>query len=177
MVYQWSTVSTRSRFSGSADPSHRAISHPRRRTLVQAAAPDDAFCSRGKHARLDLRRSCLRCSGPQAYRAQQHQLPGRPEVRRGGEEDRKKKLVIAAVSTEVRLLFPALEATAEGYEVYAVVDASGGTSKIAHDAAMQPMIQAGVIAVTWQQMMLEYQRDWTSVQRIRTVGQLSPIKA
>ncbi|MGE5522645.1 MAG: hydrolase [Rhodospirillaceae bacterium] len=72
----------------------------------------------------------------------------------------RKKLVIAALWTEVCLLFPALQAIADGYEVYAVVDASGGTSTIAHDAAMQRMIQAGVIPVTWQQVMLEYQRDW-----------------
>lgn len=72
----------------------------------------------------------------------------------------RKKLVIAALWTEVCLLFPALQAIAEGYEVYAVVDASGGTSQVAHDSAVQRMVQAGVIPVTWQQVMLEYQRDW-----------------
>jgi nicotinamidase-related amidase len=72
----------------------------------------------------------------------------------------RKKLVIAALWTEVCLLFPALQAIAESYEVYAVVDASGGTSQVAHDTAVQRMVQAGVIPVTWQQVMLEYQRDW-----------------
>jgi len=72
----------------------------------------------------------------------------------------RKKLVIAALWTEVCLLFPALQALAEGYEVYAVVDASGGTSQVAHDAAVHRMVQAGVVPVTWQQVMLEYQRDW-----------------
>lgn len=72
----------------------------------------------------------------------------------------RKKLVIAALWTEVCLLFPALQAIAEGYEVYAVVDASGGTSQVAHDTAVQRMVQAGVIPVTWQQVVLEYQRDW-----------------
>jgi nicotinamidase-related amidase len=47
-----------------------------------------------------------------------------------------------------------------GYEIYMVADASGGTSKEAHDYAMQRMIQAGVVPVTWQQVMLEWQRDW-----------------
>jgi nicotinamidase-related amidase len=46
------------------------------------------------------------------------------------------------------------------YEIYMVADASGGTSKEAHDYAMQRMIQAGVIPVTWQQVLLEWQRDW-----------------
>jgi nicotinamidase-related amidase len=47
-----------------------------------------------------------------------------------------------------------------GYEIYMVEDASGGTSKDGHDYAMQRMIQAGVVPVTWQQVMLEWQRDW-----------------
>lgn len=72
----------------------------------------------------------------------------------------RKKLVIAALWTEVCLAFPALEAMGEGYEVYAVADASGGTSAMAHDMAMQRMIQAGTIPVTWQQVLLEFQRDW-----------------
>ena len=36
-----------------------------------------------------------------------------------------------------------------GYEIYMVADASGGTSKEAHDYSMQRMIQAGVAPVTW----------------------------
>ena len=47
-----------------------------------------------------------------------------------------------------------------GYEIYMVADASGGTSKEAHDYAMQRMIQADVVPVTWQQVLLEWQRDW-----------------
>lgn len=40
-----------------------------------------------------------------------------------------------------------------------VADASGGTSKDAHDYAMQRMVQVGIVAVTWQQVLLEWQRD------------------
>src|SRR3546814_11797871 len=47
-----------------------------------------------------------------------------------------------------------------GYEIYMVADASGGTSKEAHDYSLQRMIQAGVVPVTWQQVLLEWQRDW-----------------
>ena len=46
------------------------------------------------------------------------------------------------------------------YEIYMVADASGGTSLEAHERAMQRMIQAGCVPVTWQQVMLEWQRDW-----------------
>ncbi|WP_243311510.1 hydrolase [Fundidesulfovibrio agrisoli] len=72
----------------------------------------------------------------------------------------RKKLVIAALWTEVCLAFPALEALGAGYEVYAVEDASGGTSVTAHNAAMRRMEQAGAVPVTALQVLLEYQRDW-----------------
>ncbi|KLR19251.1 hydrolase [Enterobacter bugandensis] len=73
----------------------------------------------------------------------------------------KKKVVVAGLWTEVCNNSFALCAMLEGeYEIYMVADASGGTSREAHDFAMQRMIQAGVIPVTWQQVMLEWQRDW-----------------
>ncbi|MBJ6383294.1 hydrolase [Enterobacter cloacae] len=73
----------------------------------------------------------------------------------------KKKVVVAGLWTEVCNNSFALCAMLEGdYEIYMVADASGGTSKEAHDFAMQRMIQTGVIPVTWQQVMLEWQRDW-----------------
>ncbi|ELX09424.1 putative hydrolase [Janthinobacterium sp. HH01] len=73
----------------------------------------------------------------------------------------KKKVIVSGLWTEVCNNSFALCAMAEGdYEIYMVADASGGTSKEAHDYAMQRMIQAGVVPVTWQQVMLEWQRDW-----------------
>ena len=73
----------------------------------------------------------------------------------------RKKLIMAALWTEVCLAFPALEALKAGYEVYAVEDASGGTSPAAHNAAMRRIEQAGVVPVTSLQVLLEYQRDWS----------------
>jgi nicotinamidase-related amidase len=72
----------------------------------------------------------------------------------------RKKLIMAALWTEVCLVFPALEALGAGYEVYAVEDASGGTSLAAHNAAMRRIEQAGAVPVTALQVLLEYQRDW-----------------
>jgi nicotinamidase-related amidase len=72
----------------------------------------------------------------------------------------RKKLVMAALWTEVCLVFPVLEAMGAGYEVYAVEDASGGTSLTAHNAAMRRVEQAGAVPVTALQVLLEYQRDW-----------------
>lgn len=75
----------------------------------------------------------------------------------------KKKVVVAGLWTEVCNNSFSLCAMLEGdYEIYMVADASGGTSKEAHDYAMQRMIQAGVVPVTWQQVMLEWQRDWAN---------------
>ncbi|WP_257386196.1 hydrolase [Tahibacter caeni] len=73
----------------------------------------------------------------------------------------RKKLIMAALWTEVCLNFPVLGALQDGYEVYIVTDASGGTTQEAHDMSIQRMIQAGAIPVTWQQVLLEYQRDWS----------------
>ena len=72
----------------------------------------------------------------------------------------RKKLIMAALWTEVCLAFPALEAIKAGYEVYAVEDASGGTSLTAHNAAMRRIEQAGAVPMTALQTLLEYQRDW-----------------
>ena len=81
-------------------------------------------------------------------------------IRGAAKQANRPKLLIAGLWTEVCVTMPALEALKAGYEVYAVTDASGGTSKEAHDMAVQRMIQAGVIPLTWQQVLLEWQRDW-----------------
>lgn len=76
----------------------------------------------------------------------------------------RRKLIMGALWTEVCLVFPALDLVKEGYEVYAVSDASGGTSVDAHERGMQRMIQAGVVPVTWEAVMAElarlYQGDY-----------------
>jgi nicotinamidase-related amidase len=72
----------------------------------------------------------------------------------------RKKLIMAALWTEVCLAFPVISAIEAGYEVYAVVDASGGTTVEAHQTAVQRMIQAGAVPVTWLQVLCEFQRDW-----------------
>lgn len=71
------------------------------------------------------------------------------------------KVVVSGLWTEVCNNTFAFSAMNEGgYEIYMVADASGGTTSEAHDYSMQRMIQAGVVPVTWQQVLLEWQRDW-----------------
>ena len=72
----------------------------------------------------------------------------------------KKKLIVCALWTEVCLCFPALDLIKEGYEVYTIVDAVGGTSKIAHETALRRMEQAGVQLSSVTQFACELQRDW-----------------
>ena len=72
-----------------------------------------------------------------------------------------KKIIVSGLWTEVCNTTFALSAMHDaGYEIYMVADASGGTSLEAHNQAMQRMVQAGVVPVTWQQVLLEWQRDW-----------------
>lgn len=72
----------------------------------------------------------------------------------------RKNVLIAALWSEVCLAFPALQMLEEGYGVYAVEDASGGTSAVAHAAAIRRIEQAGAVSVTALQVLLEFQRDW-----------------
>lgn len=72
----------------------------------------------------------------------------------------RRKLIFTALWTEACLSFPALDALREGYEVYPVVDAVGGTSVAAHEAALRRMEQAGAQLVSVAQLFCELQRDW-----------------
>ncbi|OAI48543.1 hydrolase [Gammaproteobacteria bacterium SCGC AG-212-F23] len=89
------------------------------------------------------------------------------------EKTKRKKLVIAALWTEVCLAFPAISAVQAGYEVYAVVDASGATTLEAHNTAIQRMIQVGVVPVTWVQVLCELQRDWARQETYEAVMNLA----
>src|ERR1700740_2565209 len=83
------------------------------------------------------------------------------KVRDALKANARNKVVVSGLWTEVCNNTFALSAMLEGgYEIYMVADASGGTSKEAHEYSMQRMIQAGVVPVTWQQVLLEWQRDW-----------------
>jgi nicotinamidase-related amidase len=61
----------------------------------------------------------------------------------------RKKIIMAALWSEICLAMPAIQAAGEGYEVYAVTDASGGVSAEAHEMAVRRMVMAGVVPITW----------------------------
>lgn len=74
----------------------------------------------------------------------------------------RKKVVLSGLWTEACVLFPALSLKSEGYDVYVVTDACGGSTKEAHDMAVARLIQMGVKPLTTLQLMIEWQRDWNN---------------
>ncbi|WGY72425.1 hydrolase [Burkholderia cepacia] len=82
------------------------------------------------------------------------------EFRKAVEATGRKKLIMTALWTEACLTFPALDALKAGYEVYVVVDAVGGTSVAAHEAALRRIEQAGGQMISVAQLFCELQRDW-----------------
>ena len=67
------------------------------------------------------------------------------------------------------MAFPALDAMREGYEVYPVVDAIGGTSVEAHRTGLERVVQAGAQPVTWVALAVELQRDWAREETVADV--------
>ncbi len=85
----------------------------------------------------------------------------------------KKKLIMAALWTEACLTFPALDAMREGYEVFPVVDAVGGTSVVAHEMALRRIAQAGAQLASWIQVLCELQRDWARTATVPAMIQIA----
>ena len=76
----------------------------------------------------------------------------------------RRKLIFVALWTEMCMAFAALDALREGYEVYPVVDAIGGTSPEAHRADLDRVIQAGGQPISWVSLAGELLRDWARPQ-------------
>ena len=84
----------------------------------------------------------------------------------------RRKLIICALWTEICMAFTALDAMREGYEVYPVVDAIGGTSTDAHRAGLDRVIQAGGQPISWVSLAVELQRDWARQDTVQQVIQI-----
>jgi nicotinamidase-related amidase len=88
------------------------------------------------------------------------------------EKTGRKKLVIAALWSETCLAQPAIHAMGDGYDVYAVTDASGGASPEAHDMAIRRLVAAGAQPITWLGMAGDLQRDWARTEHLGEVAQV-----
>ena len=84
----------------------------------------------------------------------------------------RRKLVLCALWTEVCMAFAALDALREGYEVYPVVDAIGGTSIEAHRAGLERVVQAGAQPIGWVSLACELQRDWARVETVPAIVEI-----
>ena len=84
----------------------------------------------------------------------------------------RRKLVICALWTEVCMAFTAVDALRDGYQVYPVVDAIGGTSPEAHRAGLERVVQAGGQPVSWVSLACELQRDWARQETVAAVVEI-----
>jgi nicotinamidase-related amidase len=84
----------------------------------------------------------------------------------------RRKLIFCALWTEICMAFPALDAVREGYEVYPVVDAIGGTSVEAHRAGLERVAQAGAHPVSWVALACELQRDWAREETVAGIVEI-----
>jgi len=84
----------------------------------------------------------------------------------------RRKLILCALWTEICMAFPALDALREGYDVYPVVDAIGGTSEEAHRAGLERVVQAGGRPISWVALACELQRDWAREETVADVVEI-----
>jgi nicotinamidase-related amidase len=84
----------------------------------------------------------------------------------------RKKLVIAALWSEMCLAMPAIHAMGDGYDVYVVTDASGGVTPESHDMAIRRLVVAGAQPITWMALTGELQRDWARTEHLEEVAQV-----
>lgn len=76
----------------------------------------------------------------------------------------RKKLIMAAVTTDICLIFPAISAVQEGFDVLAVLDASGSSYEVQETLARQRMEHAGVVLTTTNTVIAELVQDWSTPQ-------------
>jgi nicotinamidase-related amidase len=84
----------------------------------------------------------------------------------------RRKLILCALWTEMCMAFPALDALRDGYEVFPVVDAIGGTSEEAHRAGLERVVRAGAQATSWIPLGGELQRDWARNETAQAVVEI-----
>ena len=87
-------------------------------------------------------------------------------------ETGRRKLISCGLWTEICMAFHALDALREGFEVYPVVDAIGGTSVEAHRAGLERVVQAGGVPIGWVSFAAELQRDWARAETAEGVGEI-----
>jgi nicotinamidase-related amidase len=83
-----------------------------------------------------------------------------PEFVSAVERTGRKNLIMAGVTVDVCLAFTAMQAVDAGYNVYGVIDASGGLDVTVRELAIARMRDHGVTPINWTTVAVELQRDW-----------------
>ena len=84
----------------------------------------------------------------------------------------RKNLIMAGVTTDVCLIFPAIDAATEGFAVQAVMDASGSPSDLSEEFSRQRMHDAGVVLTATNTLMAEIAQDWSTPTGKQLIGLL-----
>ena len=84
----------------------------------------------------------------------------------------RKHLIMAGVTTDVCLIFPAIDAALEGFAVQAVMDASGSPSDLSEEFSRQRMRDAGVVLTATNTLIAEIAQDWSTPAGQQLIGLL-----
>jgi len=84
-----------------------------------------------------------------------------PNFKQAVEDTQRKNLIMAGVTTDVCLVYPAISATGEGYNVQAVMDASGSPFDISEEMSRRRMEREGVVLTATNMLMAELAQDWS----------------
>lgn len=95
-----------------------------------------------------------------------------PEFRDAVLATGRKHLIMAGVTTDVCLIFPAIDAALEGFFVQAVMDASGSPSDLSEAFSRQRMHDAGVVLTATNTLMAEIAQDWSTPDGQQLIGLL-----
>lgn len=84
----------------------------------------------------------------------------------------RKHLIMAGVTTDVCLIFPAIDTALEGFAVQAVMDASGSPSDLSEEFSRQRMRDAGVVLTATNTLIAEIAQDWSTPAGQQLIGLL-----
>lgn len=135
------------------------------RTAVETGMPLVLTSSQEDHFQ-GLLLDDLQRIAPEAY-ARRVRRPGIvdawmfDEFRRAVEATGRRRLIMAGLTNDVCVVFPAISALEAGYEVQVVVDGGGSPTQVADETAIQRMARAGVTISSTNQVMAELAADWS----------------
>ena len=84
-----------------------------------------------------------------------------PNFKKAVEATGRRNLIMAGVTTDVCLVYPAISACREGYQVQAVMDASGSPYELSEDMSRRRMEREGVVLTATNTLMAELAQDWS----------------